>query len=243
MYVDTITILHNRFPRRESYPFNVPALTGSDRLDLRNRAAFLVGDNGSGKSTLLEAIARNYGLTVWGGEKSHIAHRNPFSKSLHHFLSMKGTWEWDSIVKGFFFRAESFFNFAAFIDDMSVTDRNLLDYYGGRSLHQQSHGEAFLAFFEYRCRLPGLYLLDEPEAALSPRNQLHFIFMLHRALARPATQFIIATHSPILLSYPKAQILSCDHVPIKEIDYHETKSYCFYKDFLQDPLPFLKDFE
>jgi predicted ATPase len=193
-----------------------------------------VGENGSGKSTLLEALSRKFGLTVWGGEKTHIVHDNPYETRLYDFIDLRGTEPRRSIEKGFLFRAENFFNYAAYLDDVILTDPGILDYYGGASLTRQSHGQAFLSFFGARCRIKGLYLLDEPEAALSPSSQLAFVKDLRRIVGEGQGQFIISTHSPIILSYPGASIFSFDFSPIKIIPYEETQSYRFYKDFLNN---------
>jgi len=240
MYVDSIVIHNNHFPARDNYPFNISLLKKTGRMDLKRRVAFFVGDNGSGKSSVLEAIARNYGLTVWGGEKTHILHGNPFETRLSDFISLKGSWPRQGVTKGFLFRSENFFNYASSLDDIVMTDPGILDYYGGVSLHEQSHGQAFLSFFKNRCVLNGLYLLDEPEAALSPANQLTFLKVLRGIVETVSkVQFVICTHSPIILGYPGAQTLSFDHVPITEISYEETKSFKFYRDFLNDPDSYL----
>jgi predicted ATPase len=144
-----------------------------------------------------------------------------------------------AIRKGFLFRAENFFNYAASLDDITLTDPGILQYYGGASLHQQYHGQGFLSFFEHRCRMEGLYLLDEPESALSPSNQLALVEILCRLGRCEGFQFIVSTHSPILLACPGAQILSFDESPVSEVSYEETASYRFYKAFLDQPGQFL----
>jgi len=194
---------------------------------------FFVGENGTGKSTLLEAIARKYGLAMWGGEKTHIVHNNPYENRLNDLISLKETMPRLGIERGCLFRAETFFNYASHIDDFIMNDPGLLEFYGGLSLNQQSHGQAFMAFFENRCSREGLYLIDEPEAALSPSKQIAFLECLKKAVSRNGSQFIISTHSPIVLSYPDAQILSFDVIPIGEVNYEETNSFRIYKSFLE----------
>ncbi len=240
MYIDTVQIHSKHFPRDDKYPFNVKPLRGSRIIHFRSPVVFLVGENGTGKSTFLEALARKFGLTVWGGEKTHILHRNPFETRLYDFLDLRGSREPGGIRKGFLFRAENFFNYACNVDDMIMSDAGMLKYYGGKSLHQKSHGESFLSFFEHRCRIDGLYLFDEPEAALSPSNQLAFLKLLYRQTRSGDVQFIISTHSPIILSYPAAQILSFDYVPIQEIEYEETSSYRFYAGFIANRQAYLE---
>jgi predicted ATPase len=242
MFIKAVEIFNRNFPKKDRYPFNLKVFGGTDRLNLNADIVFFVGENGTGKSTLLEAIARNYGLTVWGGEKTHIIHRNPYETRLHNFIALKTAQPRGIIPKGFLFRAENFFNYASGIDDMTMNDPDLLKYYGGLSLHQQSHGQAFLSFFENRCKINGLYLLDEPEAALSPPNQLAFLMTLGKIVRKGMGQFVISTHSPIILGCPDSQILSFDYVPIKQIAYEETNSYRFYKRFMNDKESYLKAF-
>jgi predicted ATPase len=234
MFIESVLIHNKNFPKRDRYPFSLKVFRETDRLDFTTDVVFFVGENGTGKSTLLEAIARNYGLTVWGGEKTHIIHENPYETRLHNFVSLKTAQPKGIIPKGFLFRAENFFNYASNLDDMTMTDPSILKYYGGLSLHQQSHGQAFISFFENRCKIRGLYLLDEPEAALSPLNQLTLLKTLVKITLKGKGQFIISTHSPVILSFPGAQILSFDHIPIREISYEETHSYQFYKSFMND---------
>jgi predicted ATPase len=240
VFVDSVIIHRGHFPKKDRYPFNLEGLKSTDRLDLRSKVTFFVGENGTGKSTLLEGIARSFGLTVWGGEKTHIIHHNPYETRLSDFISLHGTWSSGMVKKGFLFRAENFFNYASYLDDLVMYDPGIIDFYGGSSLHQQSHGQAFLAFFQSRCRMEGLYLLDEPEAALSPGNQLVFLETLWKMLGKEKLQFIISTHSPIILSLPEAHILSFDFAPIREIAYEETRSYRFYKKFMNERNYYLK---
>jgi len=234
MFIKSVAIHNMNFPKRELYPFNLEVFQKTERLDFRQEVSFFVGENGTGKSTLLEAIGRKFGLPVWGGEKIHTVHRNPFATRLKDFISLEAVRDSGNIKQGFLFRAENFFNYASDVDDMIMTDPGLLKYYGGESLQKRSHGEAFLAFLENRCRIEGLYLLDEPEAALSPSNQVTFLKALWRIVKNGSSQFIISSHSPIILSYPGAQILSFDSIPVKEISYEQTRSYRFYRSFMND---------
>ena len=240
MFIRSLVIHNKHFPSENRYPFSLRVFQETEKLDFSSYVTFFVGENGSGKSTLLEAIARKYGLTVWGGEKTHVIHRNPYETRLYDFLSLDTVRKLGGIRKGFLFRAENFFNYASYLDDLIVVDPDILKYYGGESLNVQSHGEAFLSFLANRCKIEGLYLLDEPEAALSPSNQLELVKLLHGLLQQGTSQFIISTHSPIILSYPGAKIMSFDAVPIKEIAYEETRSYRFYKRFMEDRGRYLK---
>ena len=212
------------------HPFNVEALRGLD-LELGSSVTFFVGENGSGKSTLLEAVAQCCGFNVHGGGRDHQAqsadNRDDLAGALRLSWLPKAT-------DGFFMRAESFFNFASYIDQVSTMQR-----YGGRRLNEQSHGESFLALFVNRFGR-GIYILDEPEAALSPQRQLAFLKVIHDLEATGQAQFLIASHSPILLAYPKATLLSLDGGPIREIAYADTQHYKLTKEFLDSPGRFFK---
>lgn len=192
---------------------------------------FLVGENDSGKSTLLEAIAECCGFNPEGGSRDH--HREVFAERSPLAQSIRLSWR-RRVVEGFFLRAESFYNVATYLDDVSD-----LRAYGGVSLHRQSHGESFMALFNNRFE-QGLYLLDEPEAALSPQRQLSFLKVLHDLEAPGHAQFVIATHSPILLSYPGAAVYSLDGGPIASVDYRNTRHFQLTRDFLNCPERFYK---
>lgn len=210
----------------EEYPFSIPAIRGLDEVVFDPRCTFLVGENGSGKSTLIEAIAQLAGFNPEGGSKNfHFSTRKTESDLLMFLRVTRGvTRERD----GFFLRAESFFNAATYLEQ---TDPGLLAYYGGRSLHEQSHGESFLALAQHRFRDDSLFLLDEPEAALSPSRQLSFLALMHR-LVGEGSQFLIATHSPIILAFPGAKIIQLDENGVREVEYEETEQYTITKDFL-----------
>jgi predicted ATPase len=184
------------------HPFTVPWLLPSLDLQLSAPATFLVGENGTGKSTLLEAIAWAVGFGAQGGNRDQSFAENADGYALGRALHL--SWR-QKVSGGFFLRAETFFNFATYLEDVGSP----FIAYGGKSLHQQSHGEAFLSLFQHRFE-DGLYLLDEPEAALSPQRQLAFLHVLHDLTAQKIAQFVIATHSPILLTFPGATIFSLD---------------------------------
>jgi predicted ATPase len=214
-----------------TFPFGIPAFARGIDLEIRSPVTFLVGENGSGKSTLIEALAECCGFGPEGGSRDHrraaFADRSPLAQAL------RLTWR-PKVTEGFFMRAESFFNFATYIDE--VSDRRA---YGGRSLHQQSHGESFMALFANRFE-QGIYLLDEPEAALSPQRQLSFLRILHELATAGHAQFLIATHSPILLACPGATLYSLDGGGIEPIDYRETSHYLVTRDFLNGPERFFR---
>jgi predicted ATPase len=232
------------FERREgwnagAYPFNLPVVRDLDRLAFHPRVTFLVGENGSGKSTLIEALAVAWGFNAEGGTKNFSFSTRGSHSELHRFIRPSR-----SHVRahdGFFLRAESYFNIGTEIerlDEDPFGGPPLIDAYGGKSLHEQSHGEAFFALFDNRFRGDGLYILDEPEAALSPQRQLSFLARLHElVLAR--SQFIIATHSPILLGYPDAWIYQASGRGLERVEYEDTEHFQVTRNFLNRRQVFL----
>lgn len=234
----SVELLPDRVQNWELYPFLVPAIQSLKKLEVRAPVCFFVGENGSGKSTLMEAIAVHYGFGHEGGNRNFSAHTtmslraiDPLAKALRVAFNSRSGY-------GFYLRAESFFNIATRLEDLGG------DYaaYGGVSLHELSHGESFLALFENRFRRSGLYILDEPEAALSPQRQLSFLAILHNLLKEKIeSQFLIATHSPILLSYPGAQIFGFDGGRILETIYEDTAPYQIMKGFMNNPERSIKE--
>ena len=213
------------------HPFNIRAFSRGIDLELRAKVTFFVGENGSGKSTLLEALAECCGFHPEGGNRDH--HRAMFAERSALAQALRLSWL-PRVTEGFFLRAESFYNFATYIEQVSN-----LRAYGGKSLHAQSHGESFLALFTHRFE-QGLYILDEPEAALSPKRQLTFLRIIHDLETPGHAQFLISTHSPIILSYPGAVLFSLDGEEIREIAFRETEHYSITRDFLNAPDLYLK---
>lgn len=208
----------------DEYPFCIPAIRHLNRLEFHPAVTFLVGENGTGKSTLLEAIAVKLGFNAEGGSRNfNFATRDTHS-TLHEFIRVeRGI---GHATDHYFLRAESFYNLASEIDDLGV------EYgYGKKSLHQQSHGEAFLSLLTNRLQGDGIYLFDEPEAALSPQRQLSVLTLLHR-LVYHQSQLVIATHSPILLAYPNARIYRFSENGTEEIKYTDTEQFQITRDFL-----------
>ena len=224
-FLHRITSLEDNFDRSR-YPFNIPAYDKGINIALDSKVTMLVGENGSGKSTLLEAVAECCGFDPEGGNRDH--YRESFEDRSELAKALRLSWL-PRTTEGFFLRAESFFNFATYIEEVSN-----LRAYGGKSLHKQSHGESFLALFENRFE-HGFYILDEPEAALSPQRQLAFMSIINQLETPGHAQFLIATHSPILLSYPSAKVISFDDGEIKQIDYKESSHYQLTKSFLDSP--------
>lgn len=213
------------------HPFNIRALQGGIHLQFRTNVTFFVGENGSGKSTLLEAIATCCGFGLTGGNRDHTFQVEDARTDLGRALRLGWL---PRVTEGFFLRAESFFNFATYLDEVSD-----LRAYGGKSLHAQSHGESFLALFVHRFE-QGIYILDEPEAALSPARQLAFLRVIYELEKPGHAQFLISTHSPILLAYPGATLFSLDGDRIEEIKYEDTEHFKITRDFLAGPERFLK---
>lgn len=213
------------------HPFELPILRDLS-LAFTTPVTFLVGENGSGKSTLLEGLAWAVGFGSQGGNRDHQFAEGADGHALGRALVL--SWR-QRTTEGFFLRAETFFNFASQLEDVGSSFRT----YGGTSFHQQSHGEAFLALFEHRFE-EGFFILDEPEAALSPQRQLAFLRILHRLTTPRIAQFVIATHSPILLAFPGATVLSLDDGVIREVPYQDTTHYQLTRDFLLAPDRFFR---
>ena len=236
----TISLLRDKVVDWKTYPFNIPIIQNLTDFSISNRICFFAGENGSGKSTLLEGIAEHCGFNKEGGSKNISYKSNAKVADTASYLAdfLRLSWS-KKILHGYFLRAESFFNVATYLDELQKVDGQALRGYGNNSLHRQSHGEAFLSLLRHRFSGRGFYLLDEPEAALSPQRQLSFMIMLHETLNRhKEAQFIIATHSPILLAYPGAQIISFDNSQIEEITYKETAAFQITSSFLANPQSF-----
>ncbi|PXA82468.1 AAA family ATPase [Caulobacter sp. D4A] len=220
------------------YPFNLPVVRGLDTLAFHPRVTFLVGENGSGKSTLIEALAVAWGFNAEGGSRNFNFSSRASHSALHaHIRPIRSTIRPHD---GYFLRAESFFNIGTAIEELDREPGGtpIINSYGDRSLHEQSHGEAFFALFDNRFRGDGLYILDEPEAALSPTRQLSFLARLHElVLAR--SQFIIATHSPILLGYPDAWIYQASERGLERVEYEDTEHFQVTRSFLNRRQTFL----
>ena len=228
MHLRGLTLSHDRFPSRQAYPFRLPVFQATSSVPLAAPVTFFAGENGTGKSTLLVAIARAAGIHIWENHERARAHNNPYADRLWECISL----DWTAGVQpGSFFAAEMFRGFAELVDSWARSDPGLLGYFGGDALTEQSHGQCNMAFFANRFAIPGLYLLDEPESALSPRRQIELRGILGNASGHGRAQFIVATHSPILLSLPEARILSFDDCPIREIAFANTSNLRVFREF------------
>jgi predicted ATPase len=229
MHIKQVTLCPEQFPDQEVYPFNLEILQKTPGIQFTNPVTFLIGENGTGKSTLLKAICRRCDIHIWEDTERTRYHYNRFEEELYKYIKV----DWaDGPVAGSFFGSQIFRDFARFLDEWAQADPGILEYFGGSSLLTQSHGQSLISFFESRYKIKGLYFLDEPETALSPQSQLKLIRVIKEASQDGHAQFIIASHSPILLAYPGATIYSLDSAPIKPISYEETEYFRIYQDFL-----------
>ncbi|MBX3200073.1 MAG: AAA family ATPase [Labilithrix sp.] len=244
MHVDppfllNVILVSERIDDPDAYPFSLPAVQSLDGLVL-SPVTYFIGENGSGKSTILEAIAVAAGFNAEGGTINFTFSTRRSESPLHQCIRLARRARRPRT--GFFLRAESFYNLATEIERRDAEPSfgpPLIDSYGGRSLHEQSHGESFLALMKHRFGPNGLYILDEPEAALSPSRQLSLLIRMHELLEE-GSQFIIATHAPIVLAYPGATIYQLDERGISAVEYEQTEHVQLSRDFLNDRGRFLR---
>ncbi len=237
MHLKSITLHPEKYPTREYYPFNQRLFQQQNRVEFFTPVTFFVGENGAGKSTLLKAICQKSGIHIWRDENMVRFKHNPYEQQLQNYLSL----EWAAgRVPGSFFGSDTFQYFTQALDEWAASDAGQLRYFGGESLVTKSHGQSLMSFFRARYKIEGLFLLDEPETALSPKSQLELLDLLVRMSACGHAQFIIATHSPILLGCPAAVIYSFDHIPLRQVEYEQTEHYRIYRDFLQDRSLYVK---
>lgn len=234
MHLRKIQFNREHFPTQSCYPFNLEIFNKTEALTLTKPITFFIGENGTGKSTLLKAMAKKCGIHIWQDEEGYerrVFHTNRYAEELYKYMAV----EWiDEKVPGSYFDSEIFRYLAECIDSWAKPSPKLFEYYGGDSLLSRSHGQRHIRYFDSTYRRRGLYFLDEPENALSPKKQIDLLRILKESSLQGQMQFIIVTHSPILLSYPEAAIYSFDHIPIQEIAYEDTDYYKIYKDFLNN---------
>jgi predicted ATPase len=229
MHIQSLRLLHDTFPTGNCYPFNLKIFQQTEGLEFIRPVTFFIGENGTGKSTLLRAIARSCSIHIWEEHQGPKDRQNRYEELLYQ--SIRITWT-DGKVPGSFFASEIFRHFAEILDQWGMADPDTVKYFGDGNLVVKSHGQAHMNFFETRFKRKGLYLLDEPENALSPRMQLELVRLLRQFSMRGDAQFIIATHSPILLACPDAEIFSFDGPSIQKVAYEDTDYFRVYRDFL-----------
>ncbi len=214
---------------RNTFPYNIPSIFNLEELEFRKSVTFIVGENGSGKSTLIEALAINSGFNPEGGSRNFNFKTQDSHSELYNNIKLVRSPCRNT--DGFFLRAESFYNVASAITNILDKDQITRNY--GGSLHECSHGESFLALIHNRLSGNGLYIFDEPESALSFNSQLNLLTAI-KQLAIKKSQFIIATHSPILLAYPDADIYHVSDSGLKLTNYEDTEQYGLTKYFLNN---------
>jgi len=230
-HVNGVTLLHEKFPTNDRYPFSLPVFHQTPYLPFDTPVTMFIGENGTGKSTLLEALAHACGIYIWGRSDGARYQVNRYERLLHTCLRV----DWaNGRVPGAFFGSETFRDFTDIVEEWAISDPGQLKYFGGKSLVTQSHGQSMMSYFSARYKIRGLYLLDEPETALSPRSQLELLEIIGENGRAGHAQFIIATHSPILLACEGATIYSFDFIPVRSVTYEETEHYQVYKRFLTD---------
>jgi predicted ATPase len=231
MHLNRLTLLSEEYPTREYYPFSLQIFHQTGSVGFRSPVTFFVGENGTGKSTLLKALCQKCGIHIWQNIQRTRVEPNPYEEALYMFINI----EWNNgKVPGAFFGSDTFRDFAQYLDEWAAADPAMLEYFGGKSLITQSHGQSLMTLFKARYRIKGIYFLDEPQTALSPKSQLELLKILREMGDAGHAQFIIATHSPILLACPGAHILSFDRIPVQTINYEETEHYKIYKSFMED---------
>lgn len=235
-HINKVTLLHEKYPTDQHYPFSLPIFNQTGSLSFDRPITIFVGENGTGKSTLLEALARACDIHIWKASKGVRYHPNQYEDKLYRCLKV----EWsEGKVPGAFFGSEIFKDFRYLLDEWASTDPGQLNYFGGKSLVTQSHGQSTMSYFRALYKIKGIYLLDEPETALSPKSQLELLKIIGENSRSGHAQFIIATHSPILLACEGATIYSFDQVPVRTVEYEETEHYQLYKNFLLNKKKYL----
>ena len=229
MHIDKLMFHPEKYPTDQYYPFDLPIFRETRELLLETPVTYFVGENGTGKSTLLEAIAQRCNIHIWRGFQRKSFDFNPYRYQLADHISVNWT---AGLVPGSFFGASIFQNFVKNLDEWATTDPGQLDDFGGKSLASQSHGQSIMAFFRNRYRIEGLYFLDEPETALSPKTQLELLELLENMGRAGHAQFIVATHSPIVMACSGARVYDFDRSPIRPVEYEDTEHFRVFKTFM-----------
>jgi predicted ATPase len=239
-FIKSVSLKKELIGSFDEYPFCLPAVKSLDGLKFHPKVTYIIGENGTGKSTILESIATAYGFNPEGGSRNFTFSTADSHSGLFNFIRLvKGA---RRPKDGFFLRAESYYNVATYIDQLDSEmsyGPQIKNSFGGKSLHEQSHGESFFSLFQHRLRGNGMYIFDEPEAALSPMRQLSFIARMHDLIGT-GSQFIIATHSPVIMAYPESYIYEIGD-GIKKVSYEETEHYQIMKSFINNREKMLRE--
>ena len=237
IYLKQVHIHSKKFPVRDAYPFNLKILHRTDTLKFKSGITLFIGENGTGKSTLLKALANRCGVHIWQNEFNLRVEENPHEADLYKHISIH--WKIDP-VPGSYFGSQIFSHFTKNLEEWALNDPAMLNYFGGKSLITQSHGQSLMSYFRSRYTLKGIYFLDEPETALSPSSLVDLLNLLIKINQMGHAQFIIATHSPFLMACPDALIYTFDKEKIEPISYQNTQHYTLYKQFMNNPENFIE---
>ena len=238
IFLDRVHLHKEKFPTTDFYPFNLSLIQNTQEIAFDTPITFFIGENGAGKSTLLKAMAIRCGIHIWQSDFSLRYEQNPYEEDLYKAITVN----WDQgPVPGSFFGSQIFTHFARSLEEWAINDEKMLDYFGGKSLITQSHGQSLMAYFKARYKIRGIYFLDEPETALSPSSLIKLLNLLIKMGRDGNAQFIIATHSPFLLACPGARIYSFDDHCVTPIQYRDTAYYKLYKSFMNHPETFIRD--
>jgi predicted ATPase len=236
MHVKGFNVLRDSFPQTDCYPYNLEIFSDFKKLNFSTPVTFFIGENGSGKTTLLKALAKACGIYIWEFKERERINPNPYEESL--YCSITVDWANEN-VPGHYFTSRNFDYFTHLLDEWAAADPGQLDYFGKKSLVAQSHGQSLMSFFKSRYSIKGIYFIDEPETALSPSSQLELLKFLQEIPKNGISQFVIATHSPILLALPGAVIYEFRKKEICPVTYEETDYFKLYKKFMNNRQEFL----
>lgn len=237
IYLKQVNIHEEKFPVLDYYPFDLEIFQNTDKVQFDTPITFFCGENGTGKSTLLKAIAFRCGIHIWQDNSGMRHEHNPYEEDLCKTISVR--WA-EGPVSGSFFGSQIFSHFSKILEEWAVNDVQMLNYFGGKSLVTQSHGQSLMSYFQSRYSIKGIYFLDEPETALSPSSLIGLLNLLIKMSHQGHAQFIIVTHSPLLLACPASRIYSFDTPIIEAIDYEDTEYYKIYKTFMNRRDEFIK---